>query len=194
MVSLAELIDELNKYFDYLKKRIEDPGPLLNLFAAEVHQMILDNFENEGRWNGVSDNVSIFSGGSNKWAPHKESTIESYFHSKTQRPNNQILKRSGAMERSIEVYAIEEGDPGLIISTGMDYSAIHQYGGIIRQKVSPRQRKYFWRMYYNTGSLRWFFMALAKELTIEIPARPYITLTEEDVERLVDLAYDWLLE
>jgi phage gpG-like protein len=51
-------------------------------------------------------------------------------------------------------------------------------------------RKFFWAKYYNTGLVNWKAMALTKKKelkpVIQIPARPYITLTEEDLEEILE--------
>ena len=50
-------------------------------------------------------------------------------------------------------------------------------------------RKFFWAKYYETGIVSWKAMALTnkKELkpVIQIPARPYITLKDIDLEEII---------
>ncbi|MCX7737477.1 MAG: phage virion morphogenesis protein [Candidatus Kapabacteria bacterium] len=75
----------------------------------------------------------------------------------------------------------------------MTYAAIHQYGGNITLyiPITSKMRKFFWAKYYNTGLVNWKAMALTKKKelkpTIRIPARPYITLTKDDLEEIISL-------
>lgn len=52
-------------------------------------------------------------------------------------------------------------------------------------------RKFFWAKFYETGSENWKALALTKKKelkpVIKIPARPYITLTEEDLEEIINV-------
>lgn len=50
------------------------------------------------------------------------------------------------------------------------YAAVHEYGGTFT--VTPRQRRFFWAKYRETGEDMW--KALALSVTYTIPARPYL--------------------
>jgi phage gpG-like protein len=54
-------------------------------------------------------------------------------------------------------------------------------------------RKFFWAKFYETGIESWKGLALTKKkelrLVIQIPARPFITLTEEDLEEIISLIF-----
>ncbi len=68
------------------------------------------------------------------------------------------------------------------------YAAIHEYGGTIRQIPTPKQRSFFWAMAYATGyssedgasDNKFAAMALSKNLTINIKARPSLTPAAEE--------------
>ncbi len=95
------------------------------------------------------------------------------------------------------------GVGGVTVSNDAEYAKIHQEGGIIHPKVTPRMRKYAWARYYAdkpggkkgkgaTGdSEMWKGLALTRkrELTIKIPARPFIGKSaelSENIEKWVE--------
>lgn len=86
-----------------------------------------------------------------------------------------------------------QGKSSIVISANSPYAAIHQFGGTLTPTIpiTSKMRKFFWAKFYNTGLVNWKAMALTKnkELkpTIRIPARPYITLTQEDWEEIVSI-------
>jgi phage gpG-like protein len=50
------------------------------------------------------------------------------------------------------------------------YGAVHEYGGTFT--ITPRQRRFFWAKFYETGDDLWKALALSVQYTI--PARPYL--------------------
>lgn len=50
------------------------------------------------------------------------------------------------------------------------YAAVHEFGGTF--EITPRQRRFFWYKWYETGNTMW--KALALSATYTIPARPYL--------------------
>jgi phage gpG-like protein len=89
----------------------------------------------------------------------------------------------GSIGRSIREAS---GDSWAEVSSGLPYSAIHQFGGMPKPRVSQRSRKYFWAMFFETGNEKWKWMALSRktQFAVNIPARPYMQLTEEDVAEI----------
>jgi phage gpG-like protein len=77
------------------------------------------------------------------------------------------------------------------ISANSTYSAIHQFGGTLKPTIpiTPRMRKFFWAKFYETGQENWKALALTKKKELkpvfEIPGRPYITLTNEDLVEIL---------
>lgn len=65
------------------------------------------------------------------------------------------------------------------------YASIHNNGGIITVRVTPKSRRFFWFMFKATGQKKWKYMAMAKadRMTIKIPKRQFIgeswTLNQE---------------
>lgn len=71
------------------------------------------------------------------------------------------------------------------------YAAIQERGGTVRQKVSSKQKKYFFAKYYETKKDVWRAMALSEFLKIRIKARPYLKpaldkFVDEDLEKMLD--------
>ncbi|HUN10661.1 MAG TPA: phage virion morphogenesis protein [Rhabdaerophilum sp.] len=86
------------------------------------------------------------------------------------RTGTPILYRSGALTRSID-YAIS-GDAA-IVGSGLVYAGIHQRGGTI----TPKKAK---RLVFRMGNKTIF----ARKVTI--PARPYLGLSAENAEDVID--------
>jgi len=61
-----------------------------------------------------------------------------------------------------------------VFGTKVPYAAVHEFGGRIHQTPTPKQRRFFWAMFYATGEARWKAFALAKDLNITIPPRPFL--------------------
>lgn len=85
-----------------------------------------------------------------------------------------------------------------MISANSPYAAIHQYGGTLKPTIpiSLKMRKFFWAKFYETGQENWKALALTKKKelkpVIQIPARPYITLTVEDWEEILISIFNFL--
>jgi len=62
------------------------------------------------------------------------------------------------------------------IGSDLEYAGIHEYGGETHPKVTPKSRRFFWAMHYETGDDKWIGMALTKKdkFDIKIPPRSYL--------------------
>jgi len=89
----------------------------------------------------------------------------------------------GSIGRSIREAS---GDSWAEVSSGLPYSAIHQFGGMTHPKITKRSRGFFWAKFYETGEEKWKWMALSRktQFAVGIQARPYLQLTEEDVAEI----------
>lgn len=104
--------------------------------------------------------------------------------------SNKILNQSSALKNSIK---IESASPELIkivAGQGIPYAAIHNNGGTINVKVTPKMRKYFWAMWYKTNKVFWKNMAMTKKnvLVIKIPKRQFIGESEtllKDIDKIM---------
>lgn len=85
-----------------------------------------------------------------------------------------LLRRRGHLYDSITYRA--QGDQVFVYVDlrQVPYAKIHNEGGKI--PVTPKMRRYFWRMYKTTKQEAWLYMAKAKVITI--PARKFLDFTE----------------
>ena len=145
MPTIEETISKLEAY----KRKI----PLL--VGNTVIEFIMDNFDREG-----------FQGASfEPWQKRKDNLD----------PDRNLLigKGSGRGRRSIRVGRRTESEVTFVAE---DYMVLHNTGGTIRVSVTAISRKFFWYMFYATGQEKWMRLALTKrkQLTITIPARPFL--------------------
>jgi len=184
-----DIINSLSRKFIELQEQFNDLTPILEVVSALIERAISQNFDARGRWDGNESDISILSSGSQKWKALASSTKEKY-----QRLGWELeptLNRSKGLMSTIEVRP--QGKSSIVISANSPYAAIHQFGGTLTPTIpiTSKMRKFFWAKYYNTGLVNWKAMALTKKKelkpTNKIPARPYITLTQEDWEEIVEL-------
>ena len=184
-----QIITQLNGVFRTLKSKYDDLTPVLEMVSALIDRAISANFDERGRWDGKESDITIFSGGSQKWKALASSTKEKY-----QRLGWELeptLNRTKGLMSTIEVRP--QGKSSVVISANSPYVAIHQYGGTLKPTIpiTSRMRKFFWAKFYETGFESWKGLALTKKKelkpVIQIPARPYITLTEDDLEEIIFL-------
>ena len=184
-----QIISELNNVFRKLHNQFSDLTPILEVVAALVDRAITANFDERGRWDGNESDITIFSGGSQKWKALASSTKEKY-----QRLGWELeptLNRSKGLMSTIEVRP--QGKSSIVVSANSPYAAIHQFGGTLKPTIpiSSKMRKFFWAKFYETGLENWKALALTKmtELkpTIQISARPYITFTSKDLEEIMQV-------
>ena len=185
----GQIISEVNSVFRTLKSQYDDLTPVLEMVSALIDRAISENFDERGRWDGNVSDITIFSGGSQKWKALASSTKEKY-----QRLGWELeptLNRTKGLMSSIEVRP--QGKSSVVISANSPYAAIHQFGGTLKPTIpiTSRMRKFFWAKYFETGFDSWKVLALTKKKelkpVIHIPARPFITLTEGDLEEILFL-------
>lgn len=184
-----QIISQLNSVFRTLKSHYDDLTPVLEMVSALIDRAISANFNERGRWDGNESDITIFSGGSQKWKALANLTKEKY-----QRLGWELeptLNRTKGLMSTIEVRP--QGKSSIVISANSPYAAIHQFGGTLKPTIPIflKMRKFFWVKYYETRQENWKALALTKKKelkpVIQIPARPYITLTEEDLGEIIDL-------
>ncbi len=182
-----DIITTLNSKFIEFQKQYDDLTPVLELISALIDRAISANFDERGRWDGNESDISIFSGGSQKWKALATSTKEKY--KRLSWELEPTLNRSKGLMSTIEVRP--QGKSSIVISANSPYAAIHQFGGTLKPTIpiSLKMRKFFWAKYFETGKDNWKALALTKKKelkpVIQIPARPYITLTQVDLEEII---------
>lgn len=85
------------------------------------------------------------------------------------------LRFSGALQDSIEAHS---DNNRAVVGTNKSYAAIHQFGGVI----TPKKGKY---LVFKIGD-RWVMTD-----KVEIPARPFLMLTPQDEEDILQDVQDY---
>lgn len=184
-----KIIDSLNNSFRQIKKQFDDLTPVLEIVSALIERAISENFDARGRWDGNENDITIFSGGSQRWQPLASSTKERYQELGWEL--EPTLNKTKGLISTIEVRPY--GGRSVLITANSPYAAIHQFGGIVAPiiRITPKMRKFFWAKFYTTGQENWKAFALTKKKelrpVVQIPARPYITLTKDDLEEILQL-------
>lgn len=80
----------------------------------------------------------------------------------------QGLFKSGALIDSIRPLKINQYRVDVMV--GVPYGAAHEFG--VTVIISPKQKRFFWAMWYSTRDPMWKALALSVKYTI--PARPYL--------------------
>lgn len=94
--------------------------------------------------------------------------------------SHKLLQQSLALKNSINITQADFKAVEITAGEGINYGAIHNEGGTIKVKVTPKMKKFFWAMYKKTEVEKWKFLALTKkeEFVIKIPKRQFIGNSE----------------
>lgn len=65
---------------------------------------------------------------------------------------------------------VVDGPFTVAIEVGVPYGRVHEYGGTFT--ITPKQRRFFWAKWAETGDSMWKALALSETYTI--PPRPYL--------------------
>ncbi len=83
------------------------------------------------------------------------------------------------------------GDGRVTISNPVPYAATHNFGETVNPTVTPKMRRFAWAKHYEAGEdteegKMWKGLALTKktELSIKMPARPFIGESEELTQKI----------
>lgn len=154
-----------------LKTNLRNPSRTMKYIASDLMQSVKRNFEYEGR---------------GKWKPLSSRTIKQrtrlgYWPGK-------ILQRTGELKRSITSGSDQNS---AWVGTNKRYAALHQFGGHIF-KASRNEK--FIRSRYKRGSKKGKFKKMKSyELgkgmsfrahTINVPARPFLTVSYSDLVKI----------
>jgi len=70
------------------------------------------------------------------------------------------------------------------IGSKVPYAGLHEFGGTVTTKVTPKAKSFFWYAYYQTGNPKFKAMALSSgSFTRTIPARPFLTPAANDYKK-----------
>lgn len=95
-----------------------------------------------------------------------------------------ILQKTGNLRESIRV--LEATPLRVVFGTSAIQAEIHNNGGTLQVRVTPKSRKYFWYMYKVTKKSMWKAMAMTKKthLLIKIPKRQFIGESQHYMQQL----------
>jgi len=148
------------KIIELLKNKLSSNRELMLSIAETMRVAVLKNFETEGARLGI------------KWQKLASSTIKQRL-SKGYWPGK-ILQRTGQLKKSL----ISNADNNsAIVSTNLIYAAIHQYGGWIHKsslKTYLRKKREGKEVRKLNNKMSSFY----------IPARPFLKLTESDLDKI----------
>ncbi|MEQ9868592.1 phage virion morphogenesis protein [Pectobacterium odoriferum] len=167
-------ITDFERGLGELISRIEHRQPLMREIAAAMHDAVEENFSQQGRpaWAG--------------WSPRYAK----------QRQGGKILQKRGRLAKSISEYSDNDS---ATVGTNVVYARIHQEGGTIN--IPARSQRAYYKQ-SKDGSVGNRFVKKSKsnfsqwntmgEYKITIPARPFLHLTESDIEGMENTAHDYL--
>mgnify|MGYP000007448031 FL=1 len=170
MIEIKVDTDQLERSLTQLSQRLVHRRPLMKKLAAVMHNAVDENFEAEGRpkWLGIK---------------HRQ---------------GRVLRDSGALQNSISE---RSDDDTAIVGTNLPYAAIHQFGGEIK-RAARSQQAYFHQK--KDGSVGNRFVKKSRSNfsqwvtigsgVVNMPARPYLSLTNEDEAEIVDTVNRYLSE
>ena len=144
--------------------KLEKPHELMRLVAGNMLAAVEDNFEDEGRpkWTGLQAGTIAQRERSGHW-PGK------------------ILQRSGRLKNSITQYW---DDRQAVVGTNVIYAAIQHFGGKTKSHtIKPKNKK---ALAFGGRVLR-----SVKHPGSNIPARPFLALTKQDLDDLVQDVNGW---
>jgi len=178
------MVKKLNSLISELKSKAQDLTPVLDVIAAVISTAIDRNFAENGRWDGSG--TGILSGGSQKWKPLSLATKIGY--KKFGYDLSPTLHRSTAGLRT-SVSVEPRGSSSIGITSNLPHSAIHQFGGTINKQVTVKEhtRKITQAFGKPIKPKSIKVGSFSRKMNTVIPARPYVTLTEEDLQDILNL-------
>ena len=183
---MTDIVSQFAQILLKLKEKTNNIMPVVHLITAVINEAIERNFRENGNWDGNVSNINIFSGGSNRWQARKPAYVTRITKKV---PNAKPLEVTEVLRRSIEVVPLGQSKIG--ITAKVPYAAIHQFGGRINSPggtpyiatdkgavfISNRKAKQL--------EAKGHKVKRTKPHIINMPARPYIVLTPEDVQEII---------
>ncbi|HFR1360801.1 TPA: phage virion morphogenesis protein [Shigella sonnei] len=164
----------VQRHLNHLLQGIKHRQPLMQALAGDMWNAVEENFKQQGRptWAG--------------WSPAYAA----------RRGPGQILQRKGRLAASIVPVADNQMAR---VGTNVKYAAIHQFGGTINMPARS-QRAYYRQRKDGTIGNRFVHKSRSNysewhtlpAYNIEIPARPFLQLTDEDISTLEETAQHYL--
>ena len=112
-------------------------------------------------------------------------TLEPWAKRKDIDPGRGILTQTANLRESIRVM---QSSPLLIeFGTSVPYAAVHNNGGTVTIRITPKAIRFFWHMFKATGQTKWKYMALTKKTSFRynMPKRQFIGHSETLMNTIV---------
>lgn len=172
---------EVQKLISGVADRMGNAQPATKAMGEIVRTSVLRNFEKGGR--------------PGKWTPLAPSTL------KRKKSNKILMERGlgGGLAGSISYSAAPDK---VVIGTNKVYAAVHHFGGKIRHpardrilhfkafKRGPRKGK---TRFSKAGKATYGMKASGKAYSINIPARPYMVIQDEDWTEIKATLRDYII-
>lgn len=177
-----------------IETRLTDMTELFRTIGATALRAVMRNFEEQGR--------------PRRWRSLTPVT------KRARRGNRaKILQDTGQLKASI---GVKTGDRWAEVGTNLEYAAIHQFGGVITARnarslaipLNPKARQKRPRewegLFAYTSRAGHRILALRRgnrlvpmyilKRSVRIPARPFLSFTDEDIEIMRQQMIGWLME
>ena len=190
-----DLRQQINSILTDIQRGGGDVKAIFPVVASLVNAAIMRNFNQRGRWDGSG--TGFFSGGSKKWKPLAKSTQKNYKRMGWEL--NPTLERTKSLKASIEV---NPTSTGIVASANTPYAALHQFGGeviipayerTVKYKAIKTANSYKYRFAKNKSKRAIERKVKYPERRIIIPARPYFTLTDDDLNLISNKIAEYLV-
>ncbi|MEG8946621.1 phage virion morphogenesis protein [Rosettibacter firmus] len=152
---------------ELLKNKLSNKSKLMVAIAETMRSAVLKNFETEGSrigkpWQRLSHQTI------------KQREKKGYWPGK-------ILQKTGQLKRSI---ISSYGEDYAQVSTNLIYAAIQNYGGVIHRSTLKTYLKRKINLNPLTKSQLQYKAGSNKMSSIRIPARPFMQLNNQDIEKI----------
>ena len=164
-----------------LSSGMVQPGPVMPVVAGILHDAVMENFAQSGR---------------PRWQALKPATLA---YKRKHGYGEQILIRRGGGQSLLSSITQQADDHSASVGTNLVYAAIHQFGGPIHMPARSQQAYY---RQGRDGSVGNRFVRRSQSNfaqwhergahTIEMPARPFLKLTEADEAKIVRKLLEYL--
>lgn len=183
-LATRDLIKQMNKLFAGLEEKYKNLTPVLNTVAEIIDSAIDENFRQYGRYDSSSPTIDLFSGGNSRWKPLSDKT-KAIYKKKGITPLVRTLKRTADMYNSISV--TPQGTNTISIRMSSPYGEAQNYGFRGKVNVKAHLRK------IKSGKKKKEIQVKAHTRNVNIPASPFLTLTDEDILEIVEFIEGQLL-
>lgn len=145
-------------------ERSRNQTPAFRRAAKIMLESVKHNFDLEGR---------------PKWKPRARATVAGYLTEGKR--FGKLLRVSGKLFRSIK--SMYSSRSASVRSVGVKYAGIHEFGGTVEiPEIRPTRARAL-RFWSPQGIV---FTRRVRAHSVHIPARPFLLIQEEDMDRIVD--------